>query len=375
MKKLNLALLYCTLAFVALFFSCSKDNKGKDSTQEQLDVLEGEQSLIDAEVLDSAEIADRERMALYSLRNNIFNNGWFYKCIERTDFSGDIPSDVSPYNSSETINYLVYRIRLSDSKKEVLFGKKKFVQLITIDNNYLYFGYNSKLYKQRIHSKESILLKENDIYDAIVFGGRLYYTQLGDNKQRAIYSMKIDGSDDKRLTEYNYRNRSNFCIYKGMIFAKNNLSEELEMLDISGNLIDSLGKVDYHYFVYDSCIYLISNLNVYKINIETKKKQLLKSNQFISNPLIARNRLFFNTPNGHVEINGHYEDSYGDFCSINLETGELKIIDKKHPCSLIDAYNGILYYKGWAKYDSDNESVVGFQINMDGTDKKNMELY
>jgi len=309
-----------------------------------------------------------EERSLQPQKEYVLNNGWLYGCIYQPQGK-----------------HTFCRIRLSDFKKEI-FRNVSFIDgFVAVDNDQLFFSYHG-LYKQRMDNLNRIPLKKvesktsNVINNVIFFNNRLYYMQEIDgttDKRKALYnicSMNTDGSDDKKLTGCHYRD---FCIYKGMIFARNNESAEFEKLDINGNLMDNYGKVGYGYFfeVYNDYIYYLDKEQLYGININTKEKRLIKSSPFpLINPFISNNHLFFSTAKENV-VNKNTNmsvGSYGDLYSINLASGELKRI-YTGLCSLFYVYNGIIYCR---------EAVVlsevyvnEFQIKMDGTGKERVELF
>ena len=356
----------------------------KDLTSEELNkmlnLIDRERDLPETDILDSVEFADRERKSLRPARNdNTYSKGWLYKWIRL--YEGDFP----PPFSKE--NYMLCRIRLGDFKTETLFTSEYNLDLVSVDNNQLFFRNSNALFKQSIYSNERVILKEvesntkNDINNVIVFNNRLYYTQpidsIADDSRAAynICSMNTDGSEDRKLTGRYYQD---FCIYKGMIFARNIFSQELEQLDINGNQIDNYGKIGYEYFdVYNDCIYYLDGRHMlYKINIVTKNKQLLNNNTFTKlNIVISRNYLFFNTSNAQIGRHYGYGIMYGNLCCINLENGKMNEMYKEQLCILTDVYNGIIYCKEFIESDSiqGKGNVVEFQMNIDGTDKKNLK--
>ena len=94
------------------------------------------------------------------------------------------------------------------------------------------------------------------------------------------------------------------------------------------------------------------------------------------NPIIARNHLFFYTGEARVTTSDDYIGSnYGNLYSINLVTGELKNIYTEHYCVLSSLYNGIIYGREFVKSVQGGQGILkNFQINIDGTDKKNIQF-
>jgi len=346
-----------------------------------------ERGFYDTEILDSVELADKERKSLRPTINDgvigrdFYNNGWLYRWISL--YEGDIPPLLSKKN------HLFCRINVSNHKMDKIFTSEYLKDLVAVDNNQLFFRDSNGLYKQRIHNDKRVLIKkikgnksnvENYISNVIVYNDRLYYAQpidsIADEKraENNICSMNTDGSDDKKITGRYYQD---FIIYKGMIFARNNISTELEKLDINGNIIENYGKIGREYYdVYNDFIYYLDDKHMLrKIDISTKNKQLVNTNDFKKlNTVISRNHLFFNTSIARVGRNPGFGFAYGKLFSINLETGEMKEIYKERLCSLSGVYNGIIYGSEFIESDSSKGTgnVMEFQINIDGTGKKSI---
>jgi len=323
-----------------------------------------------------------ERSLRPAINDFVYRDGWLYICIAEPNVQH---------------RYMLCRIKLSDLKTETIYRNGPHITLVAVVNDFLFSRSNGGLYKQSIidvkknpinNNKEIHLKKDksnrNSIDNVILFNNRIYYSQpidtIADNS-KAVYnicSMNIDGSDDKKLTGRYYN--KNFCIYKGMIFARNYNSAEIEKLDIKGNQIDNYGNIGYGYFdVYNDCIYYLDNdysheiSTLYKIDTNTKKKQLIKGNPFIIlNPVISNNHLIFNTKKQYLQRSGSSYNiaSLGDLYSINLESGERKNICPERLCALYDVYNGIIYCKEFV-----DGNIREFQINIDGTDEKAVKLF
>jgi len=304
--------------------------------------------------------------SLRSVKYYAYSNGWLYQCISE------------PNNN----NYPLCRFRLSDFKKETILKKTEYVDFFTVDNNQLFVLSNvinsQGIYKRSFYSdysnRISIKKVDNYISNMILFDNKLYYSQAIDSicekGGRNICSINTNGKDDTKLTGCYY---GDFCIYKGMIFARKSNSNEIDKLDIDGNLIDNYGKVGAGYFdVHNDCIYYLDNNNLYKIDINTKNKQAIKNFSLsVENPIINNNYLFFNTGKETIVNNntGARIGNYGDLCCINLESGELKFIYSNSLCALFYVYNGIIYFREYGL----NE-LKEFQINIDGTGKKSIEM-
>jgi len=300
-----------------------------------------------------------------------YSDGWLYSC------------------ENDNNHYSFYRVRLSDLKKEIIARNVPYTEHFVVDINRLFFS-DEGLYRRRFDNNNNIPLKRvvtnvgNIIDNVILFNNRLYYTQPIDNtdSRKAVYnicSINTDGTGDKKLTGRYYES---FCIYKGMIFARNGNTTEIDKLNNNGSLIDNYGEIGRGYFdVYNDCIYYLEidyNKEIsllYKIDINTKNKQLIKGYPFtILNPIISNNHLVFNTKKQQV-MNQNTNASigfFGDICSINLESGELKRIYTEQLCSLFYVYNDIVYCTEFVERESD---ILEFQINIDGTDKKRVELF
>ena len=403
MSRENFLRKVCYAVVVTVVFtSCSGGNKpaqsvGGDepvqsivSSVHDLKVIERELDAMNTEILDTIEIADRMRKSVRNSKYNtlVFSDGWVFYLYDR--WSEDNPL---PYFPAGVCDNFLYRVRLSDFKADSILCNNNYFSLCAVDRYWVFYMEHGYLYKQHIRSNERIFLKEinylrdNNRGNVIVFNDRVYYTQVEDNIEDGkagdmdiIACVKTDGSDDKILTKPFYRD---FCIYNGMIFARNYLYE-LEKLDLNGNKIDNYGKIGSIFFdVYEDFIYFISDNNggIYKIDINTKKKQFVYNNNSFSfeNSFIAYNHLFFNTNKSSIQKNDpnsfSFARTFGNLCCVNLKTGKMKKIYSEHDCELIGVYNGVLYGKEFIMSDATNKSgsLVKFQINIDGTGKKNFQ--
>jgi len=356
-------------------------------------VIEYKLDTTNTEVLDTVEIADRARKSFQHVENDapIFSNGWVYYCWDK--YADDNKPSLS---IPDKYTSFCYRVKLSDNTEEGIFGSEGLTSILAVDNNWVFFNdykQDNFLYKQHIGADERILLKKFEsryascFGNVIVFDDRVFFTQVVDSiggieeGKNLIACVKTDGSENKILTKPFYRD---FCIYKGMIFARNYLYE-LEKLDLNGNKIDNYGKIETEYYdIYDNFIYYFYDSNLCKISIDTKKKQFLYYCNEVNlnscsceNPFISRNHLFFNTNKYRVQRNDkkQFAAFFGDLRSINLENGEMKTIYSKCSCELSCVYNGVIYGRELVKSDSikGQGSVLKFQINMDGTGKKDLQ--
>ena len=390
-RVLNINLLIIVVFVLSV---CSGDKSAKSSKTFTLDlqVLDRELDAMNTEILDSVEIADRE---LKSLRYSkygapIFSNGWVFYLYD--NFDGEqLPYFSIPISRESYYFHLLYRIRLSDFEADSILCNNNFTKFHAVDNSWVFFeehNHDNYLYKQHILGDERILIKKFESRHASCFGNvivlddRVFFTQVVDsikdieNGKDLIVCVKTDGSDNKILTEPFYRD---FCIYKGMIFARNYLCE-LEKMDLNGNKIDNYGKIGSRFFdVYDDYIFFESDIDggMCKMNINTKKKQLVNNSFSFENCFIAHNHLFFNSHKSSIQKADQYSIPivFGDLCCINLQTGKMKTIYSEHDCELSGVYNGILYGKEFIMSDAINNrgSLMKFQINMDGTGKKNLQ--
>jgi len=367
------------------------------SSVRDLKIIEDELDAMNTEILDTVEIADRMCKSLRSSEYNtlVFSNGWvFYLHNKSSD------DDPLPYFPAGVCDNFLYRVRLSDFKADSILCNNNYSVFYAVDKYWVFFmeldyldnQYTQGLYKQHIRSNERTLLKKinyGNINNVIVFKDRVYFTQaadsIGENREGRyiIACVKTDGSDDKILTKPFYRD---FCIYKGMIFARNDLYE-LEKLDLNGSKMDSYGKIGGDFFdIYDDYIYYVSENddNIYKIDINTKKKQLVYNTSFFHNTsiyspfencFIAHNCMFFISRKSSIRKEEGIPIALGDLYCLNLKTGKMKKIYSEHDCELTGLYNGVLYGKEFVMSDAKNNkgSLIKFQINMDGTGKRNFQ--
>jgi hypothetical protein len=379
-----------------------KSRRLKDLSQEELDemrnALDRELVALSAETLDSTEIADRQLRSLRPAEEwdlgGVLIGGWLYRnhdLMERDEYG--VPSSRFLFPGNERpYSYTFYRVRIGDSRRDSLFSSHSHTYPVAMDGVTMFSSNSDGLFRQHISASEPTRMKSIEgggsnvavIDNVILFDGRLYYTQAVDtlaaeDMRRAAYnicSIKADGSDDRKLTGRVYQD---FCIYRGAIYARNNFTGELEKLDLNGTPVDNYGRIGYGYFdLYGDFAYYLDEGRLHKIDIETGKRQRLNGNDRAkTNPVIARGHLFFSTQRSR--IGESYLNSvgvFGDLCSIDLESGELETIYSERLCEFSGAYNGVLYCREFIESDPEQGrgSVANFQINMDGTDKRDVSL-
>ena len=360
-----------------------------------------ENTFLYIEALDSTEVADRGRKSFRPAEiSHLFHNGWVYISQKRR------------FRENDKWVYSFSRNRLSDFKSEkineiTVNDDNHRVLLIAVEDNWLYFyhSYREKdtlrsiyvkydvIYKQSMLTGEKITLKEIKVENTtsvaegfknfILYDGRLYYaTSVLLRSISAftydIYSMNTDGSDDKILSERYYYD---FCIYKDMIFARNHTTLNLEKLNLNnGKIIDNYGVIKSHFFdIYDDFIYYFDEkYKIYKKSIKTKRTMLFSNNDFSkSNPVIARNKLFFNTSEQNyypANVYGMIEHrTFGDLFSIKLDDGKLDTIYTVRHSYLLNVYNGYIYGSEFILSDLDNNrSMSSFRIDVSSSLKTSL---
>lgn len=109
----------------------------------------------------------------------------------------------------KSINYTLYSMKIDGSNKKELCDE--YIASINIIDNKIYYGlsYYGGIYSMNLDGTDVKKIYDDKAYKINVFGGRIYYVTWEDFKKdeksgginHIICSIKIDGSDKKKLSE------------------------------------------------------------------------------------------------------------------------------------------------------------------------------
>lgn len=136
----------------------------------------------------------------------------------------------------QSVSYETYIMNRDGSDKKALTGERLYN--VNIVEDYIYYvNENYDIYKVKVDGTDNTLVSEQAVvYNMNIKNNKIYYmSYIKDSKDKAIYAMNLDGSDNKMIYDFdNYSSFLNTIDDKVIFMDSNESSASINMINSEG---------------------------------------------------------------------------------------------------------------------------------------------